>query len=266
MTNTARNYMAKDDTRALPRDEAGTVDPAEIEKFAAIAEAWWDPDGDFKPLHKLNPTRLTYIRDQICAHLERDSKSLRPFEGLTICDIGCGGGLLCEPMARLGATVTGVDATERSVEVARHHAESMGLVIDYRFTTAESLEEAGETFDIVLNMEVVEHVADVPAFLGTSAALVRPGGGMMLSTLNRTAKAYVLGIVGAEMVMRWLPRGTHDWRKFLKPSELAAAIRPHGLAFKDLKGITYNPFKDEFSLSSRDLAVNYLGFAVKGEV
>lgn len=263
MTETARRHEDKDADLSVPGGADRTVDSGEIEKFAAIAEAWWDPDGDFKPLHKLNPIRLAYIRDQLCGHFERDPKSLRPFEGLTVCDIGCGGGLLCEPLARLGARVTGIDATERSVEIARAHAAEMGLEIDYRFATVESLAEAGERFDVVVNMEVVEHVADVDGFLAASARLVGPGGAMLLSTLNRTAKSYLLGIVGAEMVLRWLPRGTHEWNKFLRPSELAGAIRPHGFAFRNLRGIVYNPIKDEFRLSSRDLDVNYLGIAVR---
>lgn len=263
--STARpNFMEKQRRKPLDGDsarEGRTVDPDEVAKFAAIADAWWDPLGDFKPLHKLNPVRLTYIRDRFCAHFGRNPKSLRPLEGLRICDIGCGGGLLCEPLARMGAMVTGIDATERSVAVARAHADGMGLAIDYRFATAEDLAVEGETFDAVLNMEVIEHVADVDAFLRASAALVRSGGAMVLSTLNRTPKSYLFGIVGAEMVLRWLPRGTHDWNRFVKPSELAAAIRPHGLEIKELRGVVYNPFRDDFHLSSRDLNVNYMAFA-----
>lgn len=242
---------------------AQTVDPAEIEKFAAIADQWWDADGEFKPLHMLNPVRIGFIRDRLCAHFDRDPTAPKPLSGLSICDIGCGGGLICEPLSRLGAEVTGVDATGVSIDIARTHAQRMGLSIRYRHTTADELVEAGESFDAVINMEVVEHVADLQLFITEAAALVKPGGAMALSTFNRTAKSYAMGIVGAEYILRWLPRGTHDWKKFVKPSELAAALRPTGMDIADLCGMAYNPVQDEFHLAPKDLDVNYLAFAVR---
>ena len=228
-----------------------------------MAAQWWDPEGDFKPLHRLNPLRLAYIRGQACRHFNRGTGSLQPLEGLRLLDIGCGGGLLCEPMTRLGARVSGIDAAERNIAVAGLHAGQSGLKIDYRHSTAEELAAAGEQFDLVLNMEVVEHVADVPSFIGASAALLRPGGLMILSTLNRTAKSYLMAIVGAEYVLRWLPRGTHDWRKFLRPSELAAALRGAGLDVTELTGAAYNPLSDSWHLAAGDLDVNYMVTAVK---
>jgi len=247
--------------QAKPLDR--TVDAAEVAKFARMAEEWWDPDGKFRPLHKFNPVRLEFLRDRIAARFARDITADRPFEGLTLLDIGCGGGLLTEPMARLGATVTGVDAAERNVEIARIHAERMGLDIEYAFAAAGDLAAAGRQFDIVLNMEVIEHVADRDAFLADSANLLRPGGLMFLATLNRTTKAYLLGILGAEYVLRWLPRGTHDWRRFVKPSELAAGLRASGLALNELTGVAYDPLHDRWSLAPGDLGVNYIAVAGK---
>jgi 2-polyprenyl-6-hydroxyphenyl methylase / 3-demethylubiquinone-9 3-methyltransferase len=246
----------------LPPDETGqadaTVDQAEIAKFAAMAEAWWDPAGKFRPLHRLNPVRLAYIRDQAAARFGRATLGPLPLAGLRLADIGCGGGLLSEPLARLGARVTGIDAAAKNITVARRHADESGLAIDYRTGTAEQLAEAGERFDIVLAMEIVEHVGDVPRFLGTAAALVAPGGMLILSTLNRTAKSFALAIVGAEYLLRWLPRGTHDWRRFLKPSEVAGSIRPHGLALAEAVGVAYSPLSDKWRLSAEDLDVNYM--------
>ena len=240
-----------------------SVDADEIAKFAAMAEAWWDPNGKFRPLHQLNPTRLRFIRDRVCAHLGRDPLAARPLEGLRVLDIGCGGGLLCEPLTRLGAQVTGIDAASKNIEIARHHAAETGLEIDYRCLAAEDLVEAGADFDLVLNMEVVEHVADVDGFLAACGALVAPGGASVAATLNRTPKSYLLAIVGAEYVLRWLPRGTHDWRKFLRPSELVAHLRRAGLEVREMTGVTYNPLNAAWRLS-RDLDVNYMVFAVKG--
>jgi 2-polyprenyl-6-hydroxyphenyl methylase/3-demethylubiquinone-9 3-methyltransferase len=239
-----------------------SVDEDEVAGFAAMAEAWWDPAGKFAPLHRFNPVRIGFIRDRLAARLGRDPRAPKPLEGLRLLDIGCGGGLLAEPMTRLGARVTAIDAARRNIEVARLHAEQSGLEIDYRHTTAEALAEAGEHFDAILNMEVIEHVADVGAFLGACADLMPregpiPGGVMFVATLNRTAKAYALAIVGAEYVLRWLPRGTHDWRKFVRPSELAAALRPYGLEVRELAGVSYNPLTDQWRLG-RDLDVNYL--------
>lgn len=242
---------------------ATTVDPAEIAKFAAMADAWWDPHGKFKPLHKFNPVRLAYIRDQLCAHFGRDPRSLTSLAGLRLIDIGCGGGLISEPMARLGASVTGIDATEQNIPVAQTHARDQGLEIDYRFGTAEAIAAAGETFDVVLNLEIIEHVADPAAFIAACARLLKPGGVMLTSTLNRTARAYALAIVGAEYVLRWLPRGTHDWRKFIKPSELSRYIRDSGLEVRDLTGVTFNPLSDSWSLNPRDVAVNYMLLTAK---
>ena len=240
-----------------------SVDPDEIAKFAALAGEWWDPAGKFAPLHQLNPARLTFIRDRIAAHKGRDPLTERPLAGLRVLDIGCGGGLLCEPMARLGARITGIDAAEQNVAVAAEHAALSGLGIDYRHSTAEALAGSGDHFDLVLNMEVVEHVADVAAFLQASAALVAPGGAMALATLNRTPKSFALAIVGAEYVLRWLPRGTHDWRRFLRPSELVASLRSAGLETRELTGVVYNPLTGAWRLAPRDLEVNYMIFAVK---
>ncbi|RKQ69886.1 bifunctional 2-polyprenyl-6-hydroxyphenol methylase/3-demethylubiquinol 3-O-methyltransferase UbiG [Oceanibaculum indicum] len=239
-----------------------TVDAREIAQFAAIADAWWDEEGAFKPLHRLNPVRLRYIRDRLCAHFGRDPEAPKPLNGLRLVDVGCGGGLLCEPMTRMGATVTGIDAAEEGIAAAKAHAASVGLKIDYRAATAESLVEAGESFDAVISMEVLEHVADVDAFLAACRDLTRPGGALALSTLNRTPKSYLTAIVGAEYVLRWLPRGTHNWKKFIRPSELAAALRRQGLELADLTGIEYSPLADRFSLG-RDLGVNYLTFATR---
>ena len=240
-----------------------TVDAEEIARFTAMAEDWWNPTGKFRPLHRFNPTRLAFIRDRMAAHFGRDPLGLRPFAGLRLLDIGCGGGLLSEPMARLGFDVVGIDAAEKNVRVAALHAEQGGLAIAYRHATVEQLAAGGERFDAVLNMEVVEHVADVTAFLGATAALLRPGGAMVVATLNRTPKAYLFAIVGAEYVLGWLPRGTHTWSKFVRPSELAAGLRPQGVSITEMTGVRYNPIADEWSLAAHDLDVNYMVFAVK---
>lgn len=240
-----------------------TIDPAEVAKFEAMAAEWWDPEGKFKPLHMLNPCRLDYITAQIAAQFGRDLGTAQPFAGLRLLDIGCGGGLLCEPMARLGATVVGADAAPRNIPVARLHAEQAGLSIDYRVTTAEDLAAAGEAFDIVLNMEVVEHVADPQAYTTACAALLRPGGLMICSTLNRTPQSFVMAIIGAEWVMRWLPKGTHDWKKFIRPDELYTLIRTAGLTPVDRKGMVFNPIAWSWSLSDRDLSCNYVTASVK---
>lgn len=235
-----------------------TIDPAELEKFEAMAAEWWDPDGKFRPLHMLNPCRLDYITAQIAAEFDRDLTSRHPFAGLRVLDIGCGGGLLSEPMARLGAVVVGADAAAGNIPVARLHAEQSGLDIDYRVSTAEALADAGELFDVVLNMEVIEHVADPPAYLAACRALLKPGGLMICSTLNRTAKSFALAIIGAEFVMRWLPKGTHDWQKFITPDELDALIGDAGLTPVDRKGFVFNPVTWRWSVSHRDLSVNYV--------
>lgn len=235
-----------------------TIDPAEIEKFQAMAAEWWDPNGKFRPLHMLNPCRLDYIIGQIAAEFDRDTSSPSPFEGLRLLDIGCGGGLLSEPMTRLGAEVVGADAAERNIPVARVHAESQGLEIDYRHTTAEALVSEGEVFDVVLNMEVVEHVADPQAYLQACHDLLKPGGLMVCSTLNRNPKSYVFAIIGAEHVMRWLPKGTHEWSKFITPDELYEMLEKTGLDPVDRKGMVFNPLGWSWGLSDRDLSVNYV--------
>ena len=240
-----------------------TVDPAEVAKFEAMAAEWWDPAGKFKPLHMLNPCRLDYIVTQICAEFGRDRSDPTPFAGLRLLDIGCGGGLLSEPMARLGAEVVGADAAARNIPVARLHAEQSGLTIDYRHTTAEAMAAAGERFDVVLNMEVVEHVADPQGFTTTCQELLKPGGLMICSTLNRTPKSFAMAIVGAEWVMRWLPKGTHEWSKFITPDELYGLIRTAGLDPVDRQGMVFNPLGWSWSLSPRDLSVNYVTASVK---
>jgi 2-polyprenyl-6-hydroxyphenyl methylase/3-demethylubiquinone-9 3-methyltransferase len=235
-----------------------TVDAAEVAKFEAMAAEWWNPNGKFKPLHQMNPCRLDYIARQIAAEFDRDLTVSSPFAGLRILDIGCGGGLLSEPMARLGATVVGADAAPRNIPVAQVHAEQSGLKIDYRHTTAEALAAAGEQFDVVLNMEVVEHVSDPLAYLTACRDLLKPGGLMVCSTLNRNAKSFMMAIVGAEWVMRWLPKGTHEWQKFITPDELFDLIRRAGLDPLDRKGMVFNPVAWSWSLSDRDLSVNYV--------
>ena len=240
-----------------------TIDPAEVAKFEAMAAEWWDPNGKFKPLHMLNPCRLDYITTQISTHFGRDLKAPHPFAGLRLLDIGCGGGLLAEPMARLGATVVGADAAARNIPVARLHAEQSGLEIDYRHCAAEDLAAEGERFDVVLAMEIIEHVADTQGFTNTCANLMNPGGLMVMSTLNRNPKSYVMAIFGAERVMRWLPVGTHDWSKFVTPDELYGLMRNAGLDPVDRKGMVFNPLGWSWSLSSRDLSVNYAAAAVK---
>lgn len=240
-----------------------TVDATEIAKFEAMATEWWDADGKFKPLHMMNPVRLDYTTRQIAAEFDRDLAADRPFEGLRLLDIGCGGGLLCEPMARLGADVVGADAAARNIPVARIHAEQSGLDIDYRHTTAEALAAAGELFDVVLNMEVVEHVPEPQAYLDACAKLLKPGGLHLCSTINRNPKSYVFAIVGAEYVMRWLPKGTHEWEKFITPDELYAFLSKAGLEPVDRKGYQFNPVTWSWRISDRDLSVNYVTAALK---
>ncbi|MAQ85916.1 MAG: bifunctional 3-demethylubiquinol 3-O-methyltransferase/2-polyprenyl-6-hydroxyphenol methylase [Maritimibacter sp.] len=240
-----------------------TVDPSEVAKFEAMAAEWWDTQGKFKPLHMMNPCRLGYITSQIAAEFGRDLSAKAPFEGLRILDIGCGGGLLSEPMARLGADVVGADAAERNIPVARIHAEQSGLDIDYRHTTAEALADAGEQFDAVLNMEVVEHVADPLSYLTACRTLLKPGGLMVCSTINRNPKSYMMAIIGAEHIMRWLPKGTHDWSKFITPDELFDLLRGAGLDPVDRKGFVFNPLGWSWSISDKDLSVNYVTASVK---
>ncbi len=241
-----------------------SVNPKEIEHFAKDSGHWWDEEGPFRPLHMLNPLRLRYIRDRVTAHFNIKDKGPQPLRSLKIVDIGCGGGLVCEPLARLGADVTGLDADQQAIAIARDHAAGAGLDIDYQLSSAELLAARKKgAFDVVLALEIIEHVADVPLFVKNCAALCKPGGLLIFSTLNRTPRSFLLGIVAAEYVLRWVPRGTHDWRKFLRPSELAAALRTAGAETVDIKGLTFNPIENDFKISDKDLAVNYLLTGVK---
>ncbi|MDE0781892.1 MAG: bifunctional 2-polyprenyl-6-hydroxyphenol methylase/3-demethylubiquinol 3-O-methyltransferase UbiG [Planktomarina sp.] len=240
-----------------------TIDPAEVAKFEAMANEWWDLEGKFKPLHMLNPCRLDYINEQIAIEFNKDLTQNLPFKGLRILDIGCGGGLLCEPMARLGASVVGADAASGNIPVAQIHAQQSELEIDYRHTTAEALADQGEKFDIVLNMEVVEHVAGPPAYLLACQKLLKPGGLHICSTLNRNPKSFLFAIIGAEWVMRWLPKGTHDWNKFITPDELFAFLTEAGLLPVDRKGFVFDKIRWSWSLSATDLSVNYVTASVK---
>ena len=253
----------------MPSAAATTIDATEVARFSAIAEEWWDERGKFAPLHKLNPVRIGYLKDQLIRHFFAGSamhgQSATPLNNLSLVDIGCGGGLISEPMARLGANVTGIDASATNIEVASLHAKRSGLAIDYRATTAEQLALEGAQFDVVFALEIIEHVADVSLFYDAVCNLVKPGGVLILSTLNRTAKSYALGIVGAEYVLRWLPKGTHTWSKFIKPSEMAAALRQRGFHVADTTGITFSPINWSFSLNAKDLGVNYLLVAQKGK-
>jgi len=239
-----------------------TVDAAEVARFSALAAEWWNPKGKFGVLHKFNPVRLQFIREQALAHFGRNARDAKPFSGLRLLDIGCGGGLLSEPMARLGFHVLGADASEKNIKTAGVHAEEQGLPIDYRATTAEALSDAGERFDAILNMEVIEHVADLNLFLGSCASMLKPGGLMFVATINRTAKAFALAIVGAEYVLGWLPRGTHDWAKFVTPGELEGALTQTALATTTRTGVMFNPLSGRWSLTS-DLDVNYMVTATK---
>lgn len=239
-----------------------TMDADEIAKFSALADEWWKPNGKFRPLHQFNPVRLAYIRDQICRKFARNPHADQPLTGLRLLDIGCGGGLLSEPMARLGADVIGVDASDANIKTAASHARDQGLKIDYRATTAEALADTSEPFDIILNMEVVEHVAHPTDFIAACGAMVKPGGGMFLATLNRTTKAFALAIVGAEYVLRWLPRGTHQWGKFITPKELDEMVTAAGLVITRSTGVSFNPLLGQW-YKTGDMSVNYMCLAEK---
>ena len=240
-----------------------TVDAQEIASFDALAADWWDPDGPMAPLHQINPVRLDFIRDCLCRHYRRDPAQLRPLTGLKVVDVGCGGGMLSEPLARMGATVTGIDASENAIATAYAHAEEAGLDITYRATTAEALAAEEATFDAVVSMEVLEHVADVDSFVRALTALTVPGGALLLATLNRTARSFALAIVGAEYVLRWLPRGTHDWQRFIKPAELNRVLRRNSAPMQRLQGISFDAMQRSWQ-PSRDHSVNYLTYSTVG--
>jgi 2-polyprenyl-6-hydroxyphenyl methylase/3-demethylubiquinone-9 3-methyltransferase len=245
---------------AEPRADAATVDPEEVARFERIAKTWWDPKGPMRTLHKFNPVRLSYLRDHVAAHFGRDPRDGAPLAGLGLLDVGCGGGLLTEPLARLGAEAKGLDPAPTNVEVARLHAERAGVAVSYAQETVEAVVARGERFDVVISMEVVEHVPDPAAFVGACARAVKPGGLLFMATINRTLKAWGLAIVGAEYVLGWLPKGTHEWEKFVTPDELQAAMRDGGLAVREVTGVTYDPLRDAWGLS-RDTAVNYMAVA-----
>ncbi len=240
-----------------------SADPAEIARFSAMAEDWWNPQGKFRPLHQLNKTRLGFIRTQLCRHFARDGGNLKALAGLSVLDVGCGGGLVAEPIARQGAEVLGIDAAEKNVLTATAHAMSSGVAVNYRTATPEDLVAEKKLFDVVLALEVAEHVTDPAAFIADCARLLMPGGILITATLNRTVKSYLMAIIGAEYILRWLPKGTHSWEKFLRPSELVAAARQAGLDATSLMGMVYNPLQGSWRLSAKDLAVNYLMVAVK---
>ncbi len=252
MLNSGSNLPSKG-----PAAPARNLDPAEVERFRRMASEWWDAKGKFRPLHQLGPARLTFVRDELVRHFGLTAGGMRPLAGLTILDVGCGGGLVSEPLTRMGARVTGIDPGRENVEAARAHAGPQGLEIDYRVTTVEDLAAAGVTFDAVVCLEVVEHVPDVGAFLKTCASLVRPGGAMIVSTINRNLKSYALAIVGAEYVLGWLPRGTHQWERFVTPEELARYVANAGMCAPRFSGLVYNPLRDAWDLSA-DTDVNYL--------
>jgi 2-polyprenyl-6-hydroxyphenyl methylase / 3-demethylubiquinone-9 3-methyltransferase len=249
-------------TGGIPNSSAGTLDPGEVDRFARLASEWWDPRGKFRALHRIGPARLAFLRDEMVRHFALTGTGLRSLEGLRVLDVGCGGGLICEPLARLGARVTGLDPAPETIEAARRHAAGQGLDIDYRAGRVEELEAEAAAFDAVVCLEVIEHVPDVAAFLKTCSMLVRPGGLMLLSTLNRTLKAYLLAIVGGEYILRWLPVGTHQWDRFVTPAELTRHLRAAGLEAPLVKGLVYNPLADTWSVGG-DTDVNYLAAAAK---
>lgn len=244
----------------MAQSERTSIDTAEVDRFSAMAAEWWSPTGKFRPLHKFNPVRVDYIKRQVCANFGRDPNDPKALTGLRFLDIGCGGGLLCEPIARMGGEVVGADASATNIEIARIHAGQSGLSIDYRAQTAESLREVGETFDVVLTMEVVEHVSDVDFFLRECAAMVRPGGLLFVATINRTMKAWALAIFAAENVLRWLPKGTHSYEKLVRPEEIEAPLADSGMTIADRTGVFYSPLSDRWALS-RDMDVNYMMLA-----
>ena len=239
-----------------------TIDAAEIAQFDSLGDQWWDESGPMRPLHRLNPVRMEYIRRMVSDHFDLPD-AVKSLKGLNIADIGCGGGIVAEPLCRMGAAVTGVDAGKENIKIAKAHAAAHGLSIDYQATSVEALAESGAQYDVVTALEIVEHVADVEEFMRALCEIVKPGGLLIMSTLNRTPKSYALGIIAAEYILRWVPTGTHDWKKFLKPSELAKHIEEHGLDVTDVRGLVFNPLDRAFSLSATDMDVNYFLTAVK---
>ncbi len=250
-------------TQADKPSTTSSINAQEVEQFSKLAEKWWDAKGPFKPLHDINPLRLGFIKTHACTHFGRDAASLRALSNLSVVDIGCGGGLICEPMARMGASVTGVDASEKNIKTATVHAQMMNVSVNYRATTAEAMVAENHQFDLVLALEIIEHVADADAFIASCAALVKPGGMLIMTTLNRTAKSFAMAIVGAEYVLRLLPRGTHDWRKFIKPADMQRSMEHNALRVIDTQGMVLNPIKWQWRLSPDDLDVNYLMVAVR---
>jgi 2-polyprenyl-6-hydroxyphenyl methylase/3-demethylubiquinone-9 3-methyltransferase len=242
--------------------QAASIDPIEIDRFARMATQWWDADGPMAPLHRLNPTRLQYSRDRLCSHFNLVADDLRPLTGLRLLDVGCGGGLLSEPFARMGAAVVGIDAAAENIAAAEIHAEALGVEVNYRAMAAEDLAASGAQFDVVVSMEVIEHVADVAGFIEALADLTRPGGALLLATLNRTPRSFLTAILGAEYVLRWLPTGTHDWQRFRKPAELGRYLRKAGAELRDVTGMRYLARQGDWRLS-RDASVNYLAYAVR---
>ena len=234
-----------------------TIDAQEIQNFSKDSDHWWDINGPFRPLHRLNPARLGYIKQQICAHFDKDINSLKAYQGLDIIDIGCGGGLVCEPIARLGGNVTGIDADENAIKVAGEHAKNSSLDIDYKATSSNELAKTDQKFDVVLALEIIEHVADRDSFVKSVTDLCKPNGLVIFSTLNRTAKSFAMGIVAAEYILRWVPQGTHSWKKFVKPSELSRLLRKHGATPHDICGLAFNPIKNDFHMVPKDTDVNY---------
>ena len=239
-----------------------TIDPKDVAKFSAIADEWWDPEGKFKPLHQFNPIRLQFIRDRLCDHFDRDPLSMQPLKGLRVLDVGCGGGLIAEPLARMGAKVTGIDASEKNTITAQVHAAESGLNIDYKATTVEELAAVGDIFDAIISLEVVEHVANFELFIKGCADLMGVNSAILIATLNRTPKSFAFGIVGAEYIMRWLPRGTHNWRKFIRPSELTSALRRNRVVTEEIAGLSFNPFTNKWRVNN-DVSVNYVIFGKK---
>jgi 2-polyprenyl-6-hydroxyphenyl methylase/3-demethylubiquinone-9 3-methyltransferase len=255
--------MKKKASTAQKKSSRSTVNAAEVEQFDSLATQWWDESGPLKPLHRLNPVRLGYLKNQICGHFKRDREGFSPLKGLSLVDVGCGGGLVTEPLCRLGANVTGIDAAAKNIKVAKKHAQEHGLDIQYQATSVEKLAASGKKFDVVTALEIVEHVDDPALFIASCAKLVKKNGLIIFSTLNRTPKSYLLGIIAAEHILRWVPKGTHDWKKFLKPSEIARPLTKEGFEVTDITGLVFDPLARGFRLSETDVDVNYFLMAVK---